>query len=101
MVLNRGRFSVNGLNENRTVANHYIKDLTINKSIEVFEAKAAACMFCFRIKVSFVNPSTKVSNQPAGNSIFSHANTVDWSETENFDSLLLSTAGAASIFAGK
>ena len=98
VVLNRRRFSTNELNDSD--ANHYIRDLTINKSINVFEAKAASCMYCFRIKVNVLSPAQKITNQHSINSISSDANIVDWSDGENFDSFLLRTAGAATIFAG-
>ena len=101
VVLNRRRFSSNELNDSKTDANHYIKDLTINKSINVFEAKAASCMYCFRIKVSVLSPAQKITTQQSINSISSDANIIDWSDAENFDSFLLRTAGAATIFAGE
>ena len=101
VVLNRRRFSNNDLNDSKSDANHYIKDLTINKSINVYEARAASCRYCFRIKVSVLSPAQKITNQQSINSISSDANIIDWSDGENFDSFLLRTAGAATIFAGE
>ena len=101
VVLNRRRFSTNVLNDSKSDANLYIRDLTINKSINVFEAKAVSCMYCFRIKVTVLSPAQKITNEQSINSISSDANIIDWSDGESFDSFLLRTAGAATIFAGE
>ena len=101
VVLFPGRFSYNPFINKKKVSNHFIKDLTINKSIEVFESKTASCSYCFRIKVNFLNPNQKLTTQNSINSIFSNENTSDTSEAENLDVLLFQTASAASFFAGK
>ena len=101
VVLFPGRFSYNPFINKKKASNHFIKDLTINKSIEVFESKTASCSYCFRIKVSFLNPKQKFTTQNSINSIFSNENTSDMSEAENLDVLLFQTANAASFFAGK
>ena len=66
----------------------------------MFEAKTVSCMYCFRIKVSFLNPAQKLSTHQPIETLSSDINAVDWSETENIDTLLLGTASAATMFAG-
>ena len=100
VVLNRERFSTQKLPNKKINVNYYVKDLTINKSIEVFEAKTVSCMYCFRIKVSFLSPVQKLSTHQPIETLSSDINAVDWSETEDIDTLLLGTASAATMFAG-
>ena len=62
--------------------NKYVQDITLNKTIEVFERQAPSCMHCFRIKVS-KDDSMVDSTMPSS------------------PLLILGTAGAATLLAGK
>ena len=67
--------------------NNFIKDVTLNKTIEVFERQVTPCTYCFRINVTKLvlaqNDSSEVVAEP------------------NLPLIALGTAGAATLAAGK
>jgi hypothetical protein len=67
--------------------NQYIKDVTLNKSIEVLERQISSCMYCFRINVT-----KALVPKNGSSSVFTETNT---------PLLALGTAGAATLLAGK
>ena len=67
--------------------NQYIKDVTLNKSIEVLERQMSSCMYCFRINVT-----KALVPKNGSSSVFTETNT---------PLLALGTAGAATLLAGK
>ena len=86
------RYSTGGPHDHKI--NHYVNEVTLNKSIEVFESKLSSCVRCFRIKISTLpNIITKEQTQ---NNMSSELTT----ETST-PLLVLGTAGAATFFASK
>ena len=65
---------------------HHMKDVTLNKSIEVSDRQVRSCMFCFRIGISILEPSQPISEH---------------STTTPSPLLVLGTAGAATVLVGK
>ena len=77
--------------------NQYIKDVTLNKSIDVFERQVPSCFYCFRISVTKLSPTQNASAAEW----FQVEWFPEWFPEINTPLLAFGSAGVATLLAGK